>query len=178
MTTTFADPQVKTCRVCQQEKPISAFVRYRRKCKACYHQQNEKYRTENKVRNQARRIGEDPYKTSETKECSKCHEKKSVKEFSRSTGTIDGLQSRCRKCASEAWQRCKYGEVIQPTDVCAICGQGAQDRRLVNDHDHGTGKRRGVLCDRCNCGIGFLNDPEILRKAAEYLESFRKPETP
>jgi hypothetical protein len=52
--------------------------------------------------------------------------------------------------------------------VCPIC--------LVNppehvDHDHKTGRVRGVPCFTCNAAIGQLrDDPEIARRAAAYLE--------
>lgn len=55
---------------------------------------------------------------------------------------------------------------------CAVCG-----RKLLTswdqclDHDHKTGMPRGVLCHYCNTGLGFyLDNPALLRKAAEYLE--------
>ena len=58
---------------------------------------------------------------------------------------------------------------------CAICGSkggGAKNkRRLGVDHCHSAGKVRGLLCSMCNTGIGHFNDnPELLRKAADYLE--------
>ncbi len=39
------------------------------------------------------------------------------------------------------------------------------------DHHHETGAIRGLLCNPCNRGIGYLKDsPTILRLAAEYLD--------
>jgi hypothetical protein len=56
--------------------------------------------------------------------------------------------------------------------VCAICEQPCRTgKRLAVDHDHQTGHVRGLLCRTCNSGIGLLNDdPDLLRKAADYIE--------
>lgn len=58
--------------------------------------------------------------------------------------------------------------------ACAICRSvrpGGRGKRLHVDHDHGTGKVRGLLCWRCNSVIGRMNDsPTLLRCAAAYLE--------
>lgn len=60
--------------------------------------------------------------------------------------------------------------------VCLICGEnGHTDRvkRLVVDHDHNSGVLRGLLCHRCNCGIGyFKDDVERVKLAAKYPELF------
>lgn len=54
---------------------------------------------------------------------------------------------------------------------CAICFKKAGSRRLAIDHDHKTGKVRGLLCSKCNRALGYLNDDkELLRKAIIYLE--------
>ncbi|HAM41948.1 MAG TPA: hypothetical protein DCP69_11645 [Candidatus Omnitrophica bacterium] len=53
---------------------------------------------------------------------------------------------------------------------CAICEAEPSRRMLAVDHDHETGKIRGLLCTRCNVAIGGLNDnPALLRKAIVYL---------
>jgi hypothetical protein len=63
--------------------------------------------------------------------------------------------------------------------TCRICGEeervlkngGGAARRLSVDHDHATGKVRGLLCRRCNGLLGLAYDsPRTLRQAAEYLE--------
>lgn len=56
---------------------------------------------------------------------------------------------------------------------CGICKKDLvwPNRDSTIDHDHSTGKIRGVLCRYCNLGIGNLqDDPELLRQAAVYLE--------
>src|SRR4030095_3098139 len=52
---------------------------------------------------------------------------------------------------------------------CAICGRLPGKRMLAVDHDHDTGKARGLLCYACNSGLGNLQDSaDILRKAIIY----------
>lgn len=53
---------------------------------------------------------------------------------------------------------------------CAICGV-VPEKRLVIDHDHKTGKVRGLICSRCNIGLGHLGDDVAgVRRALAYLE--------
>jgi hypothetical protein len=55
--------------------------------------------------------------------------------------------------------------------ACEICGK---DTELHVDHDHSTKTVRGRLCGSHNRGIGLFQDsPELLRKAAQYLEDRR-----
>lgn len=70
-----------------------------------------------------------------------------------------------------------YEAMIKAQDnKCAVCGKTetrkfrGKDMRLCVDHDHVTGKIRGLLCHDCNTGLGkFLDSPDLLTKAAIYL---------
>jgi hypothetical protein len=53
---------------------------------------------------------------------------------------------------------------------CAICGAKPKTRRLHVDHDHATGKVRGLLCHRCNRALPMWVDVVWLLKAIRYLE--------
>ena len=56
---------------------------------------------------------------------------------------------------------------------CAVCGaiESRGGQALHVDHDHGTGRIRGMLCRGCNTALGHLQDnPSLLRRAADYLE--------
>jgi len=55
---------------------------------------------------------------------------------------------------------------------CAICGRHQKElvKGLCVDHNHKTGKIRGLLCTDCNIGIGmFKDDLEMLQRAVKYL---------
>jgi Recombination endonuclease VII len=53
---------------------------------------------------------------------------------------------------------------------CAICGSPPKTRRLHVDHDHASGKVRGLLCHRCNRALPTWIDEFWLCRAAMYLE--------
>lgn len=67
----------------------------------------------------------------------------------------------------------EYESLIQKQgNKCAICNKHqSQLKKLLSiDHNHKTGKVRGLLCGNCNRGIGFLEDsPAIMRKAVDYV---------
>ena len=69
-----------------------------------------------------------------------------------------------------------YQELLEKQDYCcAICGNTPEEGRgntskLNVDHCHETGKIRGLLCHKCNTGLGLLGDTkEGLLKALNYL---------
>lgn len=135
------------------------------------------------------------------KVCTSCAVEKTEQEFSPDSRYKSGLRSQCDLCRRTAqerttrnrWLRRIYGITVEEYErleseqngLCAVCGckETRSTRsskrvweynltpRLVVDHDHVTGKIRGLLCHKCNVGIGQLNDdPKLLRAALTYLE--------
>lgn len=78
----------------------------------------------------------------------------------------------------------RYGITVEQYEImfvrqqgcCAICQQPSTTR-LVVDHDHEGGAVRGLLCQRCNKGLGLFDDDAARLRAASYYlkEGFREP---
>lgn len=82
----------------------------------------------------------------------------------------------CRACQREysrlwkaaALKKAREYVMASQGDSCAVCGETATHL----DHDHKTNLNRGMLCTSCNMAIGLFHDnPELLRAAADYLET-------
>ena len=58
-------------------------------------------------------------------------------------------------------------------NACAICGRILDTVKAVHiDHNHNTGQYRGILCSKCNNGLGFFNDDiQLFTKAITYLQT-------
>ncbi len=128
-----------------------------------------------------------------TKRCTKCGEEKDIGSFPSERRSSDGVAARCKACASayqRTWREQKGGNLydrtvrygISPAEYeelleeqlccCACCGSSDPKRKagFVIDHDHNTGKIRGLLCHNCNIGIGLLGDSiSGLNAAINYL---------
>src|SRR5262249_1460401 len=88
-------------------------------------------------------------------------------------------QFRARTMAARFGRRLKrYGLSVADFDAmfarqhgaCAICERPFECTPCI-DHDHATQAVRGLLCTKCNLGLGYFEDnPTFLRNAARYLE--------
>jgi len=71
--------------------------------------------------------------------------------------------------------------LLSQNGVCAICGEPETSTNrgkikcLSVDHDHETGKIRGLLCQKCNQGLGNFKDSlELIEKTKQYLIKYEK----
>ncbi len=68
----------------------------------------------------------------------------------------------------------KTAMVEAQSGVCAIC-KGDFACKACVDHNHDTGKVRGILCNQCNRVLGMMKeDAQALRSAADYLDFWSK----
>lgn len=67
----------------------------------------------------------------------------------------------------------EYNEILKKQDnKCVICGK--KSIKLVVDHDHETGKVRGLLCNQCNTALGlFQEDILTLQKSIDYISKYK-----
>lgn len=182
----------KVCKRCGVEKELSLFGKqasnkdgYRGVCKECQcgHLPLKRYRSSEDVSD---------------KECTKCHEILPVDNFlfiNKDKGYRSSYCNTCRnkeigsKRGYDFYRKRKlrrdYSLTVEDFDVmllqqgnrCKICGKEFKDcsknpvkNSVCIDHDHSTGKVRGLLCDYCNKGLGFFKDSIVnLQSAIEYL---------
>jgi len=128
----------------------------------------------------------------ESKTCTICSSTKPLTEFHRQPKGPKGRHSHCKKCANAKQkesrvrhmtpeQKKKYhymaryrmtpqqvAEMLASQGgVCAACSRPPM--RMCVDHNHATKKIRGILCHRCNIGIGFV-EAIGLGAVSKYLQ--------
>lgn len=114
------------------------------------------------------------------RKCRTCLETKPIEAFE-ILGPIKwhaGICQPCRKADRRLKVPILYHWAVREAQgfCCAICGKHEQERSrvLCLDHCHETGEVRAALCTTCNGGLGmFMDDPELLLKAVEYLRKFK-----
>lgn len=132
------------------------------------------------------------------KTCTKCNKRKPITDFHKVNRVKSGYGARCRPCINKlhnAWLTPEYAReqnlkrafgitsddynkiLLEQHDTCAICNQPettvwkGKVQALSVDHNHDTGKIRGLLCNSCNRALGkFRDNRAILQSAVKYLE--------
>ncbi len=122
--------------------------------------------------------------------CPDCGEEKAPEQFPRNSKSKRGRHTYCKSCHNarnretvkrlygnsrhyHLKQRFGVGEaevaamIETQGGLCVICQVGEATQV---DHDHSTGRVRGVLCLECNAGLGaFRDDPRLVWCAVDYL---------
>lgn len=121
------------------------------------------------------------------KSCPRCKNEKRLTEFSKSMREKDGLQRECNACRTFRKYKIlpeQYTSILLKQDNrCAICQVYLLVGNVAMDHDHNCCPGqvscgqciRGILCIRCNVGLGMFKDNvNALLAAARYLESITR----
>ena len=150
----------RTCSTCRLELPLSCFsLNIRRalgvsyNCKPCSRAYANAYRAKNVIKFRERRV--------------------------RAYARAKIENPNYKKMATESHRKMKYG--VTPETVakmaeeqdfsCGICAVKFKDDNYHLDHNHENGRVRGLLCNKCNLGIGLLGDnAQRVLAAAHYLD--------
>ena len=159
-------------------------------CKECFAKRYRMHR-ERKAASEGRVIRARQVVPDGFKYCPRCSQTLPITDFGSNRSARDGLTAYCRSCHNivgrdtkirlygstrEYHLRRRYGLTSADVEamveaqggVCAGCGGDPQHV----DHDHGTGKVRGILCFNCNQALGNVRDDvRVLRRLISYLES-------
>ena len=144
-------PEEKKCSKCHKIKPLSVFAKgegtygKRSYCGPCGVIWNTAWRRRNVEKNRAYSIKH-------------AHSEKGQSTYYKRMYGITKIQ---------------YDALMtQQGGVCAICGKtNPSERKLSVDHNHTTGKVRGLLCNQCNVMLGLGGESICqLKSAIKYLE--------
>ncbi len=151
---------MRTCRDCQQVKEVSSFSKAKgnkdgisNSCKSCRSAHNKAMRIKDPEKFKKRSA--DYYKKNRNKVIARTRNYAILNKY--------GITSE------------QYDQMLQDQGgVCAVCQKDQSYRERTNlyvDHYHQSGEIRGLLCQKCNTGIGMLGDDlDSLLKAVSYLE--------
>lgn len=83
----------------------------------------------------------------------------------------EACKIRSRRHEAYKLTRVELDQLLAQHEVCAICEADEWGKKGPHvDHDHATGRVRGLLCGLCNNGLGnFRDDPARLQAAIDYL---------
>jgi 5-methylcytosine-specific restriction endonuclease McrA len=180
---------------CQESKPLDNFPRNRSRpdgfgqyCKSCFAERYRRHRVR-KATAEGRTIQHRRQLPDDMKWCAACQTAKPVADFPRNRSSRDGLATYCKPChnqkGKDAYERLygstreyhlrrRYGIGQAEVDAmieaqggtCAVC-PGKPEHV---DHDHKTGKVRGMLCFLCNQALGNARDDiDVLYGLIDYL---------
>lgn len=168
---------MRECFDCGRDLPFSEFYRSNDSrdgcssyCRQCLNARHKMWKTENA-----------DHRRAYNRERSRRRDREELNAAARARRTTEAgkratLHGRLRQ--DHGISLAEYEDMVaRQHGLCAICmlppgGESFADRRLHVDHDHASGRIRGLLCRYCNMGVGLLrDDPEIIAAAIAYLDA-------
>jgi hypothetical protein len=155
---------MKICRLCKVEKSFNDFYKqdrnkdgYKTECKSCSYNQHKKYRNSG---------GKEKERLSEEKRKNKDPDKWRNYLYQRTYGITLTDYNTMLENQNHCCKLCGESEKVRATN------KERTPRRLAIDHDHNTGKVRGLLCHQCNVVLGqYEKYKDLFPKFQEYLDS-------
>ena len=158
---------MKTCAQCKEVKPLSSFGKdkhnndgYNYSCKLCKNKASRSRHKANPELSKKRNIK---------------HRLKRKEYYDSDKGKESSRRSHLKIKFNITLE--DYNIMLEAQNgVCAICSNTEMNnvnKVLCVDHNHETKKIRGLLCGKCNTGLGHLNDNiELLINAIKYLKNY------
>lgn len=141
-------------------------------CSSCY---GRELKLSNPDYHQRQKENSRVWKTKSPEKYQEYLDKQKMRSKIRSTDLVYKLQRR------NAHIKRKYGIdliafnkiLLSQDNTCFICKRAPSGNKPLHiDHNHETGKVRGLLCHQCNWYVGTIDsDPEVLGRLYEYLEA-------
>lgn len=184
---------IKHCPKCKMDYPRTAEYFYKDKsrkdgfdswCKRCQCIRQKEYGQRPEVKNHYKEY----YKARDQKPEIKIHHREYRKKYRENSENRIRENERIKK-----WAHSKIGRISrikknynitneqavrliekQDKNICEMCnGNNSDKKRLGIDHNHTSGKIRGVLCFDCNTRLGILENKKFVAKAKIYLEKYQ-----
>lgn len=159
----------KQCSRCQERKPLAGFYRngygQSHVCKDCTAESRRKYRADNAEKISAQRKAAYRRDLERNRQLGRERYRRDPVRAKIANWRFMGIDISVER----------YHEMHRDQDGhCKICGRSEAEngKALAVDHDHSSGRVRGLLCDDCNIALGrFQDSPDVLRRAIDYLST-------
>lgn len=167
--------QPRACTACGVEKPAAEFYfhrqsrRRRARCRACECTSQKAWRATNPERHRANRERRKPAERTRAMQRRMEHGRTIAERNGHLRATYGITLDDFMRLFSAQGGRCRLCDEVRLPYRDAR-RKGCPSGILVVDHDHATGRVRGLLCVRCNQALGMLkDDAALMEKAAQYV---------
>jgi ribosomal protein L20 len=156
----------KRCSKCGQEKDVSEFDRLRGQCRICRAAYQRKWWAEH------RELGRKKHR--QYYESHKAEHRAKARKYYLSH------REQAKQSARKHWMRTLYNLAprqhsfiyVKQLGCCAVCGDPTPYDKMQTEHNHTTGKVRGLTCARCNLLVGMLESyGDLVPMAQKYIEA-------